>query len=143
MAREITRTREASAEVYYTRVASDGSLAYRVDEAARRAAQPAVRPEEERQSRPGKEGFSLPAFIRQSKFFPKLLAVVCIAAVASVAFFSVSRFALNTKIQSDINKIDKQIEQTESKIEELTINNRPVINAATYAEEYGLIPAKP
>ncbi|MBR4434554.1 MAG: hypothetical protein IKS90_00420 [Clostridia bacterium] len=142
MARETSIKRETGAEIYYTRIASDGSLAYSVDP-ARRSARPAQKPAEEQHQKPERQRFSLPRFIRQSKFFPKLVAVLCFAAVAAVAFFAVRRFAYNAGIQSDINRINKQIEQTQDRIDELSAASRPGFNAASSAESLGLIPAKP
>lgn len=129
---------------------SNGSLAYRTDYAYR-TAQLAPAPKRRREDaqdaarrrKAAPKTRSLREFLRQNRFLPKLFAVGCAAAVAAVAFFTVTRFAGVTGVQANINELNERIESTSESIKELSHSIRPVFNAAEFAEAVGLVPVQP
>lgn len=131
---------------------SNGSLAYRTDYAYRTAQlapaqkrrhQNAQGTESRRKKAAERKSFSLRAFLKQTRFMPKLFLVGCAAAVATVAFLTVIRFAGIAGVQANINDLNSRIESTRDSIEGLSYSTRPVINAAEFAEAVGLVQAQP
>ena len=129
---------------------SNGSLAYRTDYAYR-TAQLAPVPDRRRETaqdaeqrrRAARKTFSLREFIRHNRFLPKFFAVGCAAAVAAVAFFTVTRFAGIAEVQANINELNELIESTSDSIKGLSHSIQPVFNAAEFAEAVGLVQAQP
>ncbi|MBR3298758.1 MAG: hypothetical protein IKI64_06080 [Clostridia bacterium] len=131
---------------------SNGSLAY-ISDYAYRTAQlaPAGKPrqqsaqnaEKRRKAARKAKTFSLREFLRQNRFLPKLFAVGCAIAVAAVAFFTVTRFAGIAAVQANINELNERIESTSDSIKGLSYTTKPVVNAAEFAQEVGLVQVQP
>ena len=132
---------------------ANGSLAFNENEYAyrttrlsaqpkRREAEPAVRPGHKRRpvsvQRP-----NLLHMIRANRAIPKFAALICLAAVAAVAAFAVIRYFNIASLQSDINAVNSQIKEEQRMIDDLTSSSKPVINATEFADQVGLIPARP
>lgn len=129
---------------------SNGSLAYRTDYAYRTAqlapAQKRRREtaqDTEQRRKAARKAFSLREFIRQNRFLPKLFAVGCAAAVAAVAFLTVTRFAGIAGVQANINELNERIESTSDSIKGLSHSTQPIFNAAEFAEAVGLVQVQP
>ena len=149
MARD-TRTIGSTQEPARVYAPSNGSLAYRTDYAyrtAQLAAQPKRRPEPALEphigTKPKQRRVSLIEIARRNKFFPKLLAVMCVFAVAAVAVFTVVRFVNIAGIQANINELNAQIEATQRSIDNLDSSTQPIMNVTEVANSVGLVPALP
>ena len=113
-----------------------------------RVAEPARRPRPETTVRPLRKGSESPAsrnllkLWRDWRIAPKLAAFVCVCLAAAAMLFMLRRYSRISAVQTDINKLSKQIAQMEDSIERANVNYMSSIDigaAHDAATEAGMV----
>ncbi|MCH5278606.1 MAG: hypothetical protein J1E60_02325 [Christensenellaceae bacterium] len=147
------RTR-ANVEPMRVYAPSMGQLAYKTDTAyssARLAAQPVRRveptpaaPKPRRVQKPNKQHVPLSEFLRVNHVYSRVAACALVAAVAVAALFTLLGYESISNAQKEINHLNKQIEQTNTLLDELNMEylfSLDVTAAQAAAEAAGMTKA--